>query len=171
MTDLNGGRSLLKIIKTAVCPHVATGSSGHQVKNLSVGGFQAATGWKGSWMARGLFRRYLCIQSTVHRLSNPCFSALKPGGADRDQKCLDNWVTESLNTLNTDELYHRKEFVFSAHISMACFKYGIIGTAFQPNYKCSFFTYTENTQPGNLESFLFWHVTLQIWISFKLRSL
>ena len=97
--------------------------------------------------------------------------SLKPGGADRDQKCLDNWVTESLNTLNTDELYRRKEFVFSTHISMACFKYGIIGTAFQPNYKCSFFTYTENTQPGNLESFLFWHVTLQIWISFKLRSL
>lgn len=171
-TDLNGVRSLFKIIKTAVCPHVATGCSGHEVKNLCVGGFQRLPlVEKESWMARGLFGRYFCIHSTVHRLNNPCFSALKPGGADRDQKCLDNWVTEILNTLNTDELYHRKESVFSTHISMAYFKYGMIGTAFQLNYKCLFFTYTENTQPGNLESFLFWHVTLQIWISFKLRSL
>lgn len=91
MTDLNGGRSLFKIIKTAVCPHVATGCSGHEVKNLCVGGFQRLPlVEKKSWMARGLFRRYFCIHSTVHRLNNPCFSALKPGGADRDQKCLDN---------------------------------------------------------------------------------
>ena len=146
MTDLNEVRSLFKIIKTAVCPHVATGCSGHQVKNLCVGGLQRLPRVeKGSWMVRGLFRRYLCIHSTVHWLSNPCFSALKPGRADRNQKCLDNWVTEILNTLNTDELCHRKEFVFSTHISMAYYKYGIIGTAFQPNYKCSFFTYTENT--------------------------
>lgn len=41
---------------------------------------------------------------------------------------------------------------------MADFRCAVIGTAFKPNYKCLFFTFTENTQPGNLESFIFQHV-------------
>lgn len=67
-------------------------------------------------------------------------------------------MTEILNTLNTDELYRRKALVFSTYISMADFRCAVIGTAFKPNYKCLFFTFTENTQPGNLESFIFQHV-------------
>lgn len=53
---------------------------------------------------------------------------------------------------------------------MACFRFAIIGAAFKPSYKCPFFTYTENTPPGNLQSFIFQSVVLQIWISFKIRS-
>ena len=172
MTDLNEVRSLFKIIKTAVCPHVATGCSGHHVKNLCVGGLQRLPlVEKGSWMVRGLFRRYLCIHSTVHWLSNPCFSALKPGRADRNQKCLDNWVTEILNTLNTDELCHRKEFVFSTHISMAYYKYGIIGTAFSAQLQMLVFHLHRKyiTWKSRIFSFLTCH-SANI-ISFKLRRL
>lgn len=106
------------------------------------------------------------------RLSNDQFSALKPGGAEKDQTTPRQLgMTEILNTLNTDEIYHRKEFLFSTYIVMAYFRFAIIGADFKPNYKCLFLTYTENTQPGNLESFIVQSVTLQMWISLKTRSL
>ena len=55
---------------------------------------------------------------------------------------------------------------------MAYLRFAIIVAAFKPNYKCLFvffLIYTENTKPGNLQSFIVQSVVLQKRISFKLR--
>lgn len=44
-----------------------------------------------------------------------------------------------IDILDSDDIYHRKEFLFSTCISMAYLRFAIIVSALKPNYKCPFF--------------------------------